>query len=180
MNPNVMKNFLLILIILITIDNSFAQKNKNLVGIEVGMIAPEIILPDVVDDTISLSDFRGKIVLINFWASWCSPCRKKTPDLIKINKDYESSEFDNGETGFVLFNVSLDRKEQSWKKSIVSDKMENTINVGDMNGWKNSAAISYNIKSIPSSVLIDGDGRVIAINLSMKDLKKKLRKLKKR
>jgi thiol-disulfide isomerase/thioredoxin len=180
MNSYLVKNISIAVIILFTAINSFAQKKNNLEGIEVGMIAPEIVLPDYSGETICLSDTRGKIVLINFWASWCSPCRKKSPDLLNIYNDYSLSQFKSGETGFVLFNVSLDRNEDAWTRSIIADKMDKTINVGDMTGWKNSAASSYNIKSIPSNVLIDGEGKVLAINLSIKDLKKKLRKLKKR
>jgi thiol-disulfide isomerase/thioredoxin len=180
MNSYLMRNILLLLAFFMVANYSFAQKKNNLEGIEIGMFAPDIVLPNIDGDTVSLSDFNGKIVLINFWASWCSPCRKKTPDLLKIYNDYKTAKFNNNESGFVIFNVSLDRNDKAWTKSIIADKMENTINIGDMNGWKNSAASSYNIKSIPSNVLIDGEGRVLAVNLSIKDLKKKLRKLKKK
>ena len=174
----------LILTIIITIfffsaSNLFAQKKANLEGIEIGEMAPEIELPTVDGETIKLSQLKGKVVLINFGAAWCVPCRKKTPALLEVLNNYKDSEFDNGEKGFVVFSVSLDKNVIAWKNSIEKDGTEGFINVGDMKAWKSTAAITYNIKSIPSSVLIDGKGKVIAINLRTKDLKKKLKRMEK-
>ncbi len=161
-------------------NNTFAQKKVNLEGIEIGNIAPEIELPNVDGDVIKLSELQGKIVLINFWASWCAPCRKKAPELLEVFNNYKNTEFDDGENGFEIFSVSLDRNEIAWKRNIEKDSIKDFINVGDMEGWKCSAAKTYNIKSIPSSVLLDGEGEIIAINISPKDLNKKLKRMEKR
>ena len=176
-----MKNTLTLLIIFffLVTNNIIAQKKANLAGIEIGKIAPEIELPTVDGNDIKLSQLKGKVVLINFWAAWCSPCRKKAPELVEILNNYKYSKFDDGETGFEIFSVSLDRNEIAWKNSIEKDGIEDFINVGDMNGWKSSAATTYNIRSIPSSILLDGEGKIIAINLSPKDLNKKLKRMKK-
>lgn len=151
----------------------------NLEGIEIGMMAPEIELPTVDGDDVKLSQLKGKVVLINFWAAWCAPCRKKAPELIEILNNYKDSDFDDGEKGFEIFSVSLGRNEMAWKNSIEKDGIADFINVGDMKGWKSSAAVTYNIKAIPSSILLDGEGKIIAINLSPKDLNKKLKRMQK-
>jgi len=156
----------------------FAQKKINLDGIEIGNMAPEIELPTVGGDNIKLSQLKGKIVLINFWAAWCAPCRRKAPELVEVTNNYKDSKFDDGETGFEIFSVSLDRNKIAWKNAIEKDGIGDFINVGDVKGWKSSAAITYNIKSIPSSILLDGEGKIIAINLSTKELNKKLKRMK--
>lgn len=156
----------------------YAQKKVNLEGIEIGSMAPEIELPTVEGESFKLSELKGKVVLINFWASWCAPCRKKAPELIEVFNEYKNTEFDGGEKGFEIVSVSLDRNDAGWKNTIKKDGIGAFLNVGDMNGWKCTAAQSYNIKTIPSSVLLDGDGEVIAINLSPENLNKKLKKLK--
>ncbi len=167
-----------LVILLILTGNLFAQKKNNLEGIEVGIIAPEIELPDVNGDMVKLSEINDKIVLINFWASWCAPCRKKVPKLIEVYDDFKIMDFDGGEKGFEIFSVSLDRNEIAWKNSIEKDGIDDFLNVGDMKGWKSDAAVSYNIRSIPSNVLVDGDGKIIAVNLNPQDLRKKLRRMK--
>jgi len=171
--------FIITILFFILANSMFAQKKANLEGIEIGNTAPEIELPNVVGDVIKLSEVNDKIILVNFWASWCAPCRKKSPELLNIFNEYKDIEFDDGEMGFEIVSVSLDRNEIVWKNSIEKDATGDFINIGDMEGWKSSAAISYNIKSIPSNVLLDGNGKIIAINLSTQDLKKKLKRMKK-
>jgi thiol-disulfide isomerase/thioredoxin len=155
----------------------FAQKKANMEGINTGSMSPEIVLPTVEGEIFHLSQLKGKIVLINFWASWCSPCIKKTPQLLDIYGKYKDTEFVEGK-GFEIVAVSLDRNEAYWKKSIIKNGMDVFRNIGDMRGWKCTAAELYNIKLIPSNVLIDGEGKIIAVNLSPKDLNKKLRRMK--
>ena len=155
----------------------FGQKKANLEGIEIGNIAPGIELPTVDGESFNLSQLKGKVVLVNFWASWCKPCRKKSPALLEIFDKYNSSDFKDGEKGFEILNVSLDKNQTAWENSIKKDSIERLLNVGDMTGWKCAAAQAYNIRKIPSSVLLDGNGEIIAINLSPQNLKKKLKRM---
>ena len=176
-----MKGFLLAITIsffLFPPGNLFAQKKANLEGIEIGSTAPEIVLPTVDGEEFQLSQLRGKLVLINFWASWCSPCIKKMPQLLDVYNKYVETDFIDGDKGFEIVSVSLDRNDIYWKNSIEKNGFDELLNVGDMNGWKCSAAKSYNIRMIPSSVLIDGKGKIIAVNLSPKDLNKKLKRMR--
>lgn len=159
--------------------NVFSQKKDNLEGIEIGTKAPEIVLPTVDGDNFQLSQLKGKVVMISFWASWCSPCRKKAPELIEVYEKFKNEEFEGGEKGFEIVYVSLDRNTKAWKESIEKDNIGSFINVGSMKGWKTSAAKKYNIRSVPSTVLIDGEGNVIELNISPQQLKKKLNKMKK-
>jgi thiol-disulfide isomerase/thioredoxin len=160
-------------------NNGFAQKKVNLEGITIGNTAPEIQLPDTDGDLVTLSQINNKVILLNFGASWCAPCRKKSPELIEILNDFKNTEFKGGEMGFVIISVSLDKNEMAWKNSIERDGTGEFVNIGDMNGWKCEAAVSYNIKSIPSSVLLNGEGKILALNLNSKDLRKKLKQMKK-
>lgn len=174
-----MKKTSVILVVFLFISiNILAQKKTNMQGIEIGSMAPEIELPTVDGEIFSLSELKGKIVFVSFWASWCKPCRKKTPELIEVFEKFNQTEFDSGEIGFEIVYVSMDRDENTWKNSIEKDSIGDFINVGDMKGWKCAAARTYYIKSIPSSVLIDGNGKIIELNLDPQQLNKKLRQLK--
>ena len=167
-----------IILIFLLAANVFGQK-ENLEGIEIGTKAPEISLATVDGEMMKLSQLQGKLVLINFWASWCAPCRKKSPDLRAIFNEYQDADFEDGEKGFEIFNVSLDKNEIGWKNSIRNDSVGDFINVGDMKGWNCTAAKTYNIRRIPTSLLLDGTGKIIAINLHTRDLEKKLKRMEK-
>ena len=171
-------NIIIALFFLLSI-NLHGQKKANLEGIEIGDMAPEIALPTVDGGDFKLSQLHGKLVLINFWASWCAPCRKKSPKLLEVFDMYKTADFDDGEKGFEIVNVSLDKNQIAWENSIKKDSIGGLLNVGDMKGWNCEAAKSYNIRKIPSSVLLDGEGKIIAINLSPQDLQKKLKRMEK-
>jgi peroxiredoxin len=131
--------------------------------------AYEIALPDAEGDTIRLSSFKGNLVLIDFWASWCGPCRISNKALTKIYPKYKNK-------GFEIFAVSLDENERSWKKAIAKDKItwKQVIAIG---GWYSATAETWKIEQLPTSFLLDKEGKIIAIDPDIKELEMILKKL---
>ena len=136
-----------------------------------GMMAPEIVLPDTSGiHQLRLSDLRGKVVLIDFWASWCSPCRMENPNVVRLYKKYH-------ERGFEVFSVSLDKDRDKWINAIAKDGLVWPNHVSDLMGWGSAAGKRYQVSSIPNTVLVDRDGRILARNLRGSELEKKLKEL---
>ena len=143
----------------------------NLGNIQVGKIAPNFIQPDSTSKNIQLTDFKGKYVLLDFWASWCIPCRKEHPNLVQAYAKYK-------EKGFEILGVSIDTKDEEWrwKRAIENDGVTWT-QVSDLKGQHNEAAKLYVIQMVPSNFLIDPSGKIIATNLMGDNLNKKLEEL---
>jgi peroxiredoxin len=137
----------------------------------VGAIAPAFTQNDVNDKPVSLADFRGKYVLVDFWASWCGPCRGENPNVVKAYNQYKNK-------NFTILGVSLDRpgKKDDWLAAIKADGLEWT-QVSDLKFWDNDVAKLYGIKSIPQNYLLDPNGKIIAKNLRGDELNKKLASL---
>ena len=154
-----MKKVVSVLVILFVSVISFAQPS-------VGDKAREINLPDIKGKNISLSSLQGKVVLIDFWASWCGPCRRTVPDLKKTYAKYQSK-------GFEIFGVSLDSDKNDWKQALKEDNI-NWIHVNDSRG--NVAGI-WNVMYIPNVFLLDKNGKIVAVNPSHEELDTLLQKL---
>lgn len=137
---------------------------EAMVGLEVGNRAPELAFASPDGKIINLSDYRGKLVLIDFWASWCMPCRVENPNLVKVYDTYKDKKFKGGE-GFTIYSVSLDLKKDAWITAIKDDGLSWEAHVSDLKGWNAVPAAMYQVMSIPANLLIDGQGIILAKNL---------------
>ena len=133
-------------------------------GLNIGNKAPELIFNSPDGKPIPLSSLKEKMVLIDFWAAWCSPCRVENPNLVRTYHQFKDKKFKNG-LGFTVYGVSLDKNIDSWNRAIERDKLVWKSHVSDLKGWSSLAAKKYHIHSIPSNFLIDGDGIILAKNL---------------
>ena len=135
-------------------------------GVSVGAPAPEIALNDTTGNPIPLSSLRGKYVLIDFWASWCGPCRAENPNVVRMYNKFKDK-------GFAIYSVSLDQAKANWTKAIRNDNLTWT-HVSDLKFWQSAAAQQYGVQAIPATFLLDKDGKIIAKNLRGDALEQKL------
>ena len=147
-----------------------AQKLQSQINVftklRLGVVAPDFAQVTPNGDTLKLSDLRGKVVMIDFWASWCRPCRQENPRVREVYAKYKDK-------GFEILGVSLDNNKQRWIDAIEKDQLP-WPHVSDLKQWKNEAARMYNVSSIPYTVLLDEDGKIIAKKLRAHQLEGKL------
>jgi len=146
-----------------------SEKIIKLEAVAVGQMAPDFTMNDQNGNAVSLSSFRGKYLLIDFWASWCGPCRRENPHVVKLYTEFKDK-------GFDILGVSLDQKKDAWLKAIEDDKLT-WSHVSDLKGWGNEAAKLYVVSGIPHTVLLDKDGKIIAKNLRGDELHNKVAEL---
>ncbi len=135
----------------------------------IGATAPDFNLPDTSGTKISLSSFRGKYVVIDFWAAWCGPCRREMPNMVKLYNDFKNK-------GFEILGVSLDKTRDKWVDAIKVEHMT-WPQVSDLKFWQSEVAAMYSVKAIPYTVLLDKDGKIVAKNLRGEELYKKVESL---
>ena len=132
-------------------------------------VLPDIALPAAGGDTLRLSSLRGKLVLLDFWASWCGPCRVANKGFVKLYEKFHDK-------GFEIYSVSLDEDRDEWLKAVKKDKIQ-WLQVIDNRGWEATTARQWNIFALPTSYLIDSEGNVIAMDLEGKALEKVLKEM---
>lgn len=145
------------------------ERVEKLESVAVGKEAPDFTLMDVNGNPLTLSSYRGKYVLIDFWASWCGPCRRENPHVVELYNEFNAK-------GFDILGVSLDNKKENWLKAIEDDQLV-WNQVSDLKGWKNEVAQLYAVSSIPHTVLVDKEGKIIAKNLRGEELRAKVAEL---
>lgn len=152
------------------LSNQIAEAEKKAAAnqsLKPGKAAPDIELPNPEGEVIPLSSLRGKVVLIDFWASWCKPCRRENPNVVKMYNEYKDQ-------GFEIYGVSLDRDKGKWVQAIEQDGLT-WPQVSDLQFWNSAAAKLYNVSSIPHTVLVDREGKIIANGLRGQPLEAKVK-----
>jgi thiol-disulfide isomerase/thioredoxin len=153
-----------------------ARQVAPTVGLNLGNKAPEIALRNLKDSIIPLSSIKGKIVLIDFWASWCGPCRYENPIVVQAYNKFKDKKFKGG-NGFTIYSVSLDTDKNRWKQAIDSDQLSWVYHVSDLKAWGSEVVPKYAIQGIPTNVLINDQGIIIDKNLRGAALEQALNKL---
>ena len=153
-------------------DEYIKYRNKEISAskfLSVGAVAPDFTLPDTNGVPVSLSSLRGKVVVVDFWASWCRPCRQENPNMVRLYQDFHDK-------GLEILGVSLDGDRTSWMNAIHNDGLYWT-QVSDLKRWQCAAAQQYNVQGIPHTVLLDREGKIVAKGLRGAELRQKVQEL---
>lgn len=169
-----MKSYLLLALLALSLNVSCQAPQKP--ELKLGDVAPELSFNNPEGKPIALSSFKGDLVLIDFWASWCGPCRRENPAVVKTYNEFKDKSFTEGKK-FVIYSVSLDKDLDAWKKAIVADNLSWDSHVSDLGGWQSKGAVIYGVNSIPANYLVNSKGVIIAMNLRGEELYYKIKSL---
>jgi peroxiredoxin len=148
----------------------YKKKQEASLTTAIGKKAPEIEMPLVNGEQLKLSELKGNVVLLDFWASWCGPCRAENPNVVKLYNKYKDS-------GFTVYSVSMDSNKDKWLQAIEKDQLTWPSHVSDLKGWSSSGGRTYGVSSIPTTYLIDKKGKIIRKNLRGAQLDEALKEL---
>ncbi len=172
-----MKTFFAALLLIAGISlTAQAQYGNNF--IQIGQTAPDLAFANPEGKTLKLSEInKNRVVLLDFWASWCGPCRRANPQLVQFYETYKDKKFKNAKKGFTVVSVSLDQNKEKWVSAIQTDNLYWPWHMSDLGGWSSKAAAAYGVSFIPQAFLIDADGKIIGKYMMAEQAEEDLKKL---